>query len=301
MTSIAGVMCVYNDALFVRECLQGVEPVLDQIVIVEGSWNRGGYDYGGNFRSDDGTIEIIQEFAASYPDKVVLGQSIWDEATSRNLTLALSDHDWVLELASDEFYHLEELQNMKDMLIDSWSDVESVGFPEVALYFNFRNCVRGYPRRRLHNIKGREYISANGTGDIWTSVGKSIVSLNTITMYHVQWVGNRDKVIHTNNIDKEAAKLKRKGFTEDPIKIPGTWAWWLENIYLKFDGSNLAELERKNRGSLHCWGYYQKQYRDMRIDSIDPDTLPASIREAPWFDGEEIGVVDFKEKKRREA
>jgi glycosyltransferase involved in cell wall biosynthesis len=283
-------MCVYNDALFIRECLESIEPVLDEIVIVEGSWHGGVYDAGGNFRSDDGTREIVEEFQQKHLDKVILLDSLGDEAVSRNITLTWATHDWCLELSSDEFYDIETLRKVKESLDDNTP--ETIFFTENVYYFNFNFIMRGL-RPRLYNAKGRTYFEANGCGDHWIEVTGECLNCTEVMMHHLQWIGNRDKVIKTKNIDRQEKQINK-----DTRHVRGSWKWWLHEIYLQFNGHNLKELEAKNGGTIHPWGWIEANLKGKPLDSplykVSQDKLPDSITSAPWYDPLEEGIVDFK-------
>jgi len=295
---LSALMCVYNDSVFTKACLEGIQPCVDQIVIVEGSWNglRGTYDYGENRSSDDGTRRIVEQFQALYPDKVVLVDSMGDEECSRNLGLNLCKHDWVLHLDSDEFYWPHQIMGLKAEL----PALEAQGFDRLSIiqytfYFNFRLCMKGRRIRLFNAGLGIAYTSGNNVGDVLVG-GVSKTGEVEIENCHFQWVGDRHKVLATPNINRED-RYQREVLNEDPEKIThiGSWKWWLHHIYLQFDGTNLAELEHKNMGSIHPFSYfYEDCRRDPLVEWPNPNQFPEAVKQAPWFNFETKGLVSLE-------
>jgi glycosyltransferase involved in cell wall biosynthesis len=293
MKSISVLMCVYNDNVFTKVCLEAISEIADQIVVVEGSWDgpRGTYDYGENLRSDDGTREIIEKFQQGHPD-CVLADSIGDEECSRNLGLNLCKHDWVLHLDSDEFYWPDHIQYVKRHL----NSIEEEGytlieFGENTFYFNFHYHMVGNRVRMFNTGSGVHYISANGVGDILQGPSLQKTSMPGISMFHFQWIGDRSKVLCTNNIEKERAYQRSKGEDPDKVVLLGGWQWWLNEIYLKFNGKNLRELEEKARGSIHPWSFRFPEHRNNPLLTTLADQFPPLVRQAPWFNFREEGLV----------
>jgi glycosyltransferase involved in cell wall biosynthesis len=292
-------MCVYNDAVFTKACLENIEPVVDQIVIVEGSWDGplGTYDYGENKSSDDGTRRIVEQFEALHPDKVILIDSIGDEECSRNAGLHACTSDWVLHLDSDEFYWPNELEQLKTEIIDQAEaqGADRLHFDEMTFYFNFRNYMKGSKLRMFNSGLGIHYASGNGTGDILVGGVKESVSVPHVSFCHFQWIGDRSKVICSNNIDQER-RVQIEGGTDPSKEIPlGGWQWWLSQVYMKFDGTNLDELEKKARGSIHPWSFLHEQHRNNPLVQIkDPAMFPEAVRNSPWFNFKEEGIVPLE-------
>lgn len=297
MPKVSAFIPAYNCIEFIPYLLESLEPIVDQIVIVEGSWQDGGYSYGANLRSSDGTRAVCNEFAEKYPSKVKVFNSILDESTSFNLGVSYCDNDWVLLCAADEFYHIKDLLRAFDY-IDRTPEVEALLFPEYTFYFNFRRYMKG-SRMRLVNMKSREFFMANGTGDNirpWPS----IVANFPCIMHHYQWVGDRAKVMESNNIEKErkhyGREYERVVLREDGTNRPGTWKWWLEDIYGKFDGTEETEkrLLEEARGSFHPWAYQNEEFRNFELCEVqDGFQHPRAIQKAPYFDMECRGKVKF--------
>lgn len=299
MTPISVLMCVYNDAVFTNANLRGIVDSVDQIVIVEGSWNgvRGTYDYGKNERSADGTREIVEKFASEYPDKVLLIDSLEDEECSRNLGLSHCKNDWILHLDSDEFYYPEHIQALKEGPLEEAAKegFDRISFQEFVFYFNFHYFMTGRRIRMFDQSKGVHYESGNGVGDILEGGTKKLLHLGSVTVFHFQWIGDRFKVVATPNIKRERDFMIEMG--EDPDKVTrlGGWKWWLEQVYLKFNGDNLEEIEKKNRGSIHPWSFNYEEHRNNPLNKIPtPGVFPQHVRDAKWFDFAERGLVKLE-------
>ena len=305
MRPLSALMCVYNDNVFTKACLENIVDAVDQIVIVEGSWNgeRGTYDYGENKRSDDGTRRIVDQFAALHPDKVVVIDSIDDEECSRNAGLAMCEHDWILHLDSDEFWYPEQLIAFKNYLPElERQGVDILYCMEQTFYFNFRNHMDGSKIRIFNAAAGNHYESGNGVGDIITG-GPCEARSVPVGYLHFQWVGDRFKVLATPNIEREKMAMEvggipKSGMTEvDGHKVPlGGWFWWLHEVYLKFDGTNMDEILKKNKGSIHPWSFNYEEHRDGELHEMESvDLFPEGVVNAPWFDFEEKGLVTLQE------
>lgn len=298
MRKISALFCVYNDAVFTKTCLRGIEPCVDQIVIVEGSWDgeRGTYDYGVNKSSTDGTRDIVNNFASSFPNKTIVIDSIGDEECSRNAGLSLCDHNWVLHLDSDEFYSPYELSKLKERLEDIEKEHDRIRFAELSFYFNFKHYLLGSKIRMFDQSRKINYFSANGVGDNLQGGIQKTFFTEDVAIFHFQWIGDRHKVLSTRNIDREKKFQLSRG--EDPNKVipMGGWRWWLNDIYLKFNGENLKELELKNRGSIHPWSFLHEDQRHHELNRVNViDVFPKHIKSAPWFDFKEKGLIKLKQ------
>jgi hypothetical protein len=298
MRKISALICVYNDNVFTKACLENIQLCADQIVIVEGSWNgaRGTYDYGENKSSDDGTRRIVEQFAALYPDKVVLTDSIGDEECCWNLGLSFCEHNWVLNLGSDEFYWPEQINALKGEFLEN-TEKEGVDFlrlMQYTFYFNFRHYMHGRTVRLFNTANGVYYSSANGVGDILEGGNRKVADAPA-NYCHFQWVGDRHKVLCSRNIDREIKVQRAMGEDPDKVMRLGGWRWWLKHIYSQFDGKNLAALEEKNRGSVNPWSFLHEEHRVGKLKPVDHTfVFPGTVSAAPWFNPREEGLVTLE-------
>lgn len=82
---ITACLIVKNEEKFIRNCLESIQPIVDEIVVV---------DTG----STDRTVEIAKEFGA------VIGEFEWinDFAAARNKSLEMASQSWLLWIDADE-------------------------------------------------------------------------------------------------------------------------------------------------------------------------------------------------------
>ncbi len=92
-------MIVKNEEKFIEDCLKSVQPVADQMVVV---------DTG----STDGTIEIAKRFGA----EVHSFRWIDDFSAARNASLKYARGQWILWLDADERLMPESIPVLKDLL-----------------------------------------------------------------------------------------------------------------------------------------------------------------------------------------
>lgn len=283
---------IFNEKTFTPYYLSNLIDVVDQMVIVEGSWAGGSFNYGGNYRSTDGTREILEQFEKEHSDKVVLFDASGSDSDCLNIGLALCDHEWIFCPGVDEFYHPEELRKT----FDAAQDYEAVVFPEYSFYFNFRRYMKTDGKIRLINMNGREFFICNGTGDNIRPFPKNILTAETY-LYHYQWMGKREKVVkRTYDVQIPKEKEVYRSIGRDYESEKGTWKWWLEEVYLKYDGTEATEKEllERNRGSFHPWSYRDKGCRSAVLYEVDGSFRhPDAIKLAPFFDPDEKGIIDL--------
>lgn len=92
-------MIVRNEAHFLRRCLQSVEGLVDEMVIV---------DTG----STDDTVAIAREFT----ERVSTFTWCDDFSAARNYSLELAQGDWILVLDADEWIEPRHLQQLRDLI-----------------------------------------------------------------------------------------------------------------------------------------------------------------------------------------
>ena len=301
MNKISALMTVYNESTFTDACLRSIEPLIDQFVIVEGSWKglRGTYDYKENLRSSDGTREIVEKFVKDFPHKATLYNSLEDEECCRNLGLGACDNRWILHLDSDEFYYLDQLSKLKERLHE-YPNNSILMFKEYSFYFNFNYYTVG-KKKRLFDGWNLQYYSNNGVGDVLKNMsGEPNVELDVpASILHFQWVGNRKKVLDSPNYERQLHNMKQ--FKLDPKEhYIGCWDWWVKEVYTQFNGKNLKELEAKCNGSIHPWSYHHKEHRPRLLEIDDEFVFPGYLYRYPWFDIQEEGLIDFSRYAKKE-
>jgi glycosyltransferase involved in cell wall biosynthesis len=106
MVRLSAVMNVYNEELCLPCCLDSLLPVLDELIIVDGSEDGS---------SDDGTLAIIERFSSEYPNKIqyfsgtfARHDGSWDCASQWNLGFGKITGDFVMCTAADIIYDYED-------------------------------------------------------------------------------------------------------------------------------------------------------------------------------------------------
>lgn len=85
MTKLSVVLATYNEEKNIRDCLESVRDIADEIVIVDGS-------------SNDGTVETAKQFGA----KVHVRENPVNFHINKQKALEYAQNDWVLQLDADE-------------------------------------------------------------------------------------------------------------------------------------------------------------------------------------------------------
>jgi glycosyltransferase involved in cell wall biosynthesis len=85
MTKISACIIVKNEEKAVRDCLESIENVVDEIIIVDE-------------HSSDRTVEICREYTL----KIYLSVAIESFAEKKNFSLSKSSGDWILVINTDE-------------------------------------------------------------------------------------------------------------------------------------------------------------------------------------------------------
>lgn len=207
------VTAVYNDATFIKHALESVEPIADEMFIVEGSWFP-----SKPARSTDGTLDLIYEFQAKHPNKVKIlhyeanreidGTIYTDETPiksrlfyprnaieARNLGVRQLTSDWYFMVDSDEVYKYEDLVRLElNTRIPRDNGMPYVlGIKANVFYFDYDFCTSEYFYRLSRIVDGvspilrDEHIVEHGPS-IFINLPEEL-----ITMYHYSY-SNKQKV-----------------------------------------------------------------------------------------------------------
>ncbi len=174
-------MIVKNEEKYLRECLESVKDLADEIVIV---------DTG----STDNTIAIAQEFRAN----VFSFEWVNDFAAARNYALSKSTGDWILYIDADERLDQKSVTELKNIL----DKKTKFGF-----YFTIQNIDTDESRdnsfryvRLFLNSQGIEF-----TGKVHEQIEESLVK------NEYQLLNSNIIINHTGyNVSKEEKQKKAK-------------------------------------------------------------------------------------------
>ncbi len=141
MNKISVVLAVYNEEENLKDCLNSVKKLADEIVIVDGG-------------STDKTLEIAREFNA----KIIKTNNLPNFHINKNKAIEASSKDWILQLDADEVVTEELVKEIK-LEISKHSVINGFWIPRKN-YFLSRFLTKGgqYPdyTLRLYRIgKGK--------------------------------------------------------------------------------------------------------------------------------------------------
>ena len=208
MPKISACIISYNEEKKIEDCLKSLQPVVDEIVIV-----------------DSLSTDRTREIAASYTDRI-FEQEFLGHIEQKNLAVDKASHDWVLSLDCDERLS-EQLQQsilaIKDKL-DS-ADAYCMSRKTYYVYRWLNHCWYPDIKTRLFNRNSSRWGGTNPHDHIETR-GDTIVRLDG-DIYHYSFDSISD---HLQTIDKfteiGADELIRKNKRFNMFS-PLTHATWL--------------------------------------------------------------------------
>lgn len=232
MNNIESITAVYNDVELIEITLESIEPIVDRIHIVEGSWFP-----GQPTRSSDGTIEAIERFKARYPEKVNIiyydyNPNIFDNRSglsnpnaiansiaARQMALDQINSIWYFMVDSDEVYKKEDLLRLKEYLKD-YEDLDLplvFNIPSFVFYFDLDFGAKD-DFHRIHKIidKNPKLIGEDLLKyDNFDSPERIFLTEDIIKMYHYSY------------LSKKRVETKIKFYDKDHA------SWWYKNVYCK--------------------------------------------------------------------
>lgn len=116
---LSAVIAVYNEELCLPCCLASLLPVLDEVILVDGSPEG---------PSTDRSKSIIESFSAQHPGKVVYISGAfrnsaggWDSPAQWNQGLELATGDFIMRTAADIIYDYEDVVMVSE-IVDSFPE-----------------------------------------------------------------------------------------------------------------------------------------------------------------------------------
>ena len=110
-------MIVKDESAFIEDCLRSLDPVVDEVIVV---------DTG----STDGTQDLVRKFK-----KAKLIEIVWEEdfAKARNVSLDHASGEWILIIDADERLHPDDVDRLKKLV--KWGTAQAyyidiVNFPD---------------------------------------------------------------------------------------------------------------------------------------------------------------------------
>lgn len=119
MSRLSCLMTVYNEIDFVDYAIRGCLPYVDDLVIVEGSYNEI-VNLGGSRRSSDGTVDIIEKYRNNKKVHIIYndeGEPPESDKDQRNIGLKkikeLNSDGWCIIVDADEVYDKNNFSMVK--------------------------------------------------------------------------------------------------------------------------------------------------------------------------------------------
>ena len=106
-------MCVFNEAAFLKPCIESIIDYVDKIVVIEGTWGTATKTCGLR-RSNDGTIDILHKLHINYPQKIIvrhLNEPTQLDQRTKHFELYPDAH-WLWIVDGDEIYEPQEVQKI---------------------------------------------------------------------------------------------------------------------------------------------------------------------------------------------
>ena len=208
MPKISACIISFNEEKKIEECLQSLQPVADEIIVVDSL-------------SSDRTREI----AGKYTDKI-FKQAFLGHIEQKNLAVDKAGNDWILSLDCDERLS-GELQRSILAIKDGLDDADAYCMPRKTYYIYrwLNHCWYPDIKTRLFNRRTSRWGGTNPHDHIVTR-GHNIVRLNG-DIHHYSFDSISD---HLQTIDRfteigaDELIRKNKGFN---ILSPLTHATWV--------------------------------------------------------------------------
>ncbi len=233
MQTLSVCMIVKNEQKFIRDCLESIKPVADEIIIV---------DTG----STDKTIEIVRE----YTEKIFPFQWVDDFSAARNESIRHAQNDWILWLDADERLRPESIPILKKLLTKEKKPTAYV-LPIWNMLADKKNYKLSGAHRLFTNHKGLYF-----TGRIHEQIVQSLAAKKgnerncAVTLIHLGYGLEKDA---QNKKNERNRKLLKRMVKEEP-----------QNAYAHF---TLAQ----NYSQALEWEKAAKHYREaLKYHRFDP-------------------------------
>ncbi len=253
MLKIAFGMIVFEGDYVLKQCLEQIYDVADQILIAEGPVKY--WQDKGKMTSEDDTNEILNTFPD--PDnkiKVVHGQfTEKDDQSNAYMNLINDDIDYLWMIDSDEVYKKEDIKKIVSFLEEH--NPTSVGIRSLSFYGGFDRFLTGFEMKTDNFIRIFKYepncdwlTHRPPTIDYKRNIEKKhinselLYSFTGAQMYHYSYV-------FPNQVKKKIAYYKAKVSQYNCLDD------YYENVYLpwvKGSDADRMQIENVYRG-VHEW------------------------------------------------
>lgn len=142
MSKLSVVLATHNEERNIKKCLDGIESLADEIVIVDGS-------------SDDKTVQIAKQFGA----RIKITTNKQNFHINKQLAIDMAQKDWILQLDADEIVPEDLRKEVRSVIDTKKTDVNGYWIPRKN-WFLGRFLMKGgqypdYTIRLYKNGKGK--------------------------------------------------------------------------------------------------------------------------------------------------
>ena len=244
MAKISACIISYNEEKKIEDCLKSLQPVVDEIIIVDSN-------------STDQTIEI----AKKYTDKIFT-QTFLGYGKQKNFAVSKANHDWIINLDCDE--RLSEKLQKSILDIKNTLDDTQAWYMARKTFYIYRwlnHCWYPDKKLRLYNKNKTQWSNA----DVHESVIPGNLKCNTLDgdILHYSFDSISD---HLKTIDKfteiGADEIVRKNKPVTVISPLTHASWTFIKLYLFKRGflDGFAGLVVSVLSYVHVFIKYSKAY-----------------------------------------
>ncbi len=220
-----GYLQVYNEVDWVGYIIDQAMTYCDKLIIIEGSQFASFKEI--TERSDDGTLDIINEKFDQYFDRIEILPTIRKNPNYRhnqaaNFNLALKKcklGDYFLPIDADEFYFEDHIKKIREMIEDGKVDYFISSGINLAFSFNWRIIystaeIKHTPsffkkNRKLKFVKTHKPVN-HGSNKVIDNSGKCMI--------HYKWVKTKERM-HIRHLTSGFRPNMAKWFNENWDKI----------------------------------------------------------------------------------
>lgn len=260
---ILGFIQVFNEVNWIGYAIEQAVSWCDKILIVEGSQFVAFPDIPE--RSDDGTLDIINDKARLYPEKINIINTTREYGNYRhnqcaNFNAALEYckiGDYFVQLDADEFFLKEWIIEATELMKEG---IDFILTPRRNFTFSFKWQVERKPETGrpiiAKNIVGFRFIPTHK----WVGINKNLIITSTIGLFHYMWVKPPERL-------KIRARTGRK---------PNMIMKWVDEIWM-----NIKPEDGK---------IYPYCYGDMKLHEYN-DKHPSILDDHPWRHIEDVRTL----------
>lgn len=240
---IVGYMAAWNEAEFIRPAIQSTIQHVDLMVVIEGAFKET-VETGGELRSNDGTLDILNELAEQFPEKlsIISPNAPISQLEHRSLVFEYvnwrfkgSPPDyWLWIIDADEVYDDENAEKLKSIL--RTTDSYCIKVDSITFVNDFAHWVKiAFPRCFKIRKGFRHYFSS--ANDVVAVRDNKHLVLNQTEVNHEDDV----RFWHYSYCkDPERFTQKKKERT----RVHGSFKWYLdEDGKVTADGINLRKYD----------------------------------------------------------